>query len=149
MPFYRHLLSFYATIQPIVWLWERDKGLCTATSARRWHCNQASNRYLFLLVQLQQSSSMANRQDSAAIRLLLEALESTGTLTRRRRRNYGLGVPQPPTYFDAGPDGFGFIPEPVDKSSFIGFFPLLRKIIWYFFVGILLLISSLCMYAGT
>jgi hypothetical protein len=100
---------------------------------------------------------MVNPRESAAIRLLLEALRSDSLIRSRRHDengiHYGLGVPLRPQRthpFDGVPDGFAFQSQTEQiNNTFIGFFPLLRKIVGYFVTGIILLLTSMCFYSGT
>ncbi|KAG7356349.1 Seipin-like protein [Nitzschia inconspicua] len=86
------------------------------------------------------------RDSAAAMVLLLEALASSTSLIRQRQEYYGLGVPPPPP---PPPHGNSFVFEqygPATPSTFIGFFPWIKRLIWYLFVGTILLCSSLCLY---
>mmetsp|Transcript_13825 Transcript_13825/g.22226 ORF Transcript_13825/g.22226 Transcript_13825/m.22226 type:complete len:528 (-) Transcript_13825:3106-4689(-) len=93
---------------------------------------------------------MVDRRDSGTIRYLLEALASEALVrSRRNQDHYGLGIPPPqPRHHPFDPDGFAFQQQGERlHSTFIGIFPLLRKIFYYFVVSVLLLISSLGLYA--
>ncbi|KAG7356704.1 Seipin-like protein [Nitzschia inconspicua] len=86
------------------------------------------------------------RDSAAAMGLLLEALASSTSLIRQRQEYYGLGLPPPPP---PPPHGNPFVFEqygPATESTFIGFFPWIKRLIWYLFVGTILLCSSLCLY---
>lgn len=88
---------------------------------------------------------------SAMGHLLLEALAASSTSLVRPRQDYGLGVSPPP------PMGNPFYYNPQynydddgapPKAAVLGFFPWIRRTLWYCFVGTLLLLSSLCLYGG-
>ena len=88
---------------------------------------------------------MANRR---SVPLLLQTLTSSGALIQSRRHHGGLGVPpqRRRSFFDGVQDEFGFMAEP---RNVIGVFDILKKLLWYLFIGVILLVSSLCFYAGT
>jgi hypothetical protein len=95
------------------------------------------------------------RRESPTVGLLLEALASSSSLIRTRRpEDFGvLDVPHPqplPHHAYTG-NPFRYYEEQQDvlQSSFIGFFPWIKRILWYFFMGMMLLMSSLCIYGGT
>jgi hypothetical protein len=96
-------------------------------------------------------------RESPAVGLLLEAVATTTSssslIRSRRTEDYGaLGVPRPPPYRTYAGNPFAYDQQQQygspQQSSFIGFFPWIKRILWYFFVGVLLLISSLCLYGG-
>jgi hypothetical protein len=112
--------------------------------------------YICLTHHLHTKTTMTDgrqRRENPSVGLLLEALASSSSLIRTRRsEDFGvLGVPHPPIPHRAYTgDPFGYEEQQdVLQSSFIGFFPWIKRILWYAFMGMILLMSSLCLYGGT